>query len=466
MQLIKIISAVTVLSLLLSSCTKNALDQKPDATIAEPSTISDFQQLMDGLSGGVLNNAPGLYSYRTLGDYLSDECYVTNTDYASWFINSPLITGIIEWDKNMFSSITSLIEWNNTYKIVLNTNVALEGINAISPTASTQAAWNNVKGTALFIRGQMCYNLAQFWAQPYHAATASTDQGIVLRTGSNADVASVRSSVKDTYNQILSDLLQSVPLLPNTSAENKQVSKVRPSKAAAYGMLARTYLAMGDSVNTFKYADSALQLYSTLMNYNTLTGIANFNAETVYTSMDQSGTIGSTFGFWYIDTNLVKSYDSTDLRKKLFVFYSSYAGGNVFIGDYAANYKFTGIAVDELYLLRAEGSARMGNTSAAMADLNTLLVMRYKTGTFTPRTATDAGNALMQIIAERKKELLFRGCRWTDLRRLNTDSRFATTLSRTLNGATYTLPPNDSRYTLQIPAYVISAANGTITQSP
>jgi len=70
---------------------------------------------------------------------------------------------------------------------------------------------------------------------------------------------------------------------------------------------------------------------------------------------------------------------------------------------------------------------------------------------FPTYTATSANNALGQILAERRKELCFRGIRWSDLRRLNQDPTYAVTLQRLLNGTTYTLPANDLRYTLLIP---------------
>jgi hypothetical protein len=77
--------------------------------------------------------------------------------------------------------------------------------------------------------------------------------------------------------------------------------------------------------------------------------------------------------------------------------------------DYGGN-QYTGIATDEIYLIRAECLARSGNTSDALKDLNNLLAKRWKTGiTFTPIQATNADDALVKILAERKKELLFRG---------------------------------------------------------
>jgi hypothetical protein len=90
-----------------------------------------------------------------------------------------------------------------------------------------------------------------------------------------------------------------------------------------------------------------------------------------------------------------------------------------------------------------------------MADLNALLIKRWKTGTFIPFTATNADDALAKILDERRKELVLRGTRWMDLRRLNKDSRFAKTVLRKLYGITYLLPPNDNRYTFYIPQSVI-----------
>jgi hypothetical protein len=98
-----------------------------------------------------------------------------------------------------------------------------------------------------------------------------------------------------------------------------------------------------------------------------------------------------------------------------------------------------------------------------MADLNTLLSNRWNSS-FVPRTAANAAEALAIILTERRKELPFRGTRWTDLRRLNKDSRFAKTLIRPMNTISYTpLAPGDVRYTLLIPQAAIDL--GGITQN-
>jgi hypothetical protein len=454
---------ITIYNLLLivlvassSSCSvDDKLDTKSDIRLTQAKTLGDFQMLLDGI--GTYNAI--LPSYNYLGEYMTDNVYLTDDAYTS-FSSNKIAQSMYIWDKQLFDTSTSLTEWDQHYKSILIANIALDGLKNIPVTESNKSEWNNVKGSALMIRGLTFLNLAEYWAPAYNASTSSNDLGIVLRLSSDVKEKSVRSSVSDSYKQIISDLSQAAELLTNTSPSNTQVSKVRPSKAAAYGFLARTYLNMDDYANVKLYSSIALELYSSLMDYNeeiSNGGFQNFNKEIVFNAGSSSSfTAGFTFNY-YIDQSLRQSYDNDDLRSQLFFIFD---GENYqFIGDYSSYQGFTGLANDEVYLMRAESNARLGNTTEAMDDLNTLLIKRYTSGTFVSRTATTANDALSQILTERRKELVMRGRRWADLKRLNTDSRFAKNLSRTVMGQTYLLPANDSRYVLQIPPYVI-AFNG------
>jgi hypothetical protein len=114
---------------------------------------------------------------------------------------------------------------------------------------------------------------------------------------------------------------------------------------------------------------------------------------------------------------------------------------------------FSGLATDEVYLIKAECLARTGNYTQAMNVLNQLLVTRYKSGTFVPIVAANAQEALDTILAERRKELPFRGLRWSDLRRLNLEGRNII-VNRFVNGENYELLPKSNRYVLPIPENV------------
>jgi hypothetical protein len=145
------------------------------------------------------------------------------------------------------------------------------------------------------------------------------------------------------------------------------------------------------------------------------------------------------------------TYDQNDLRLTYFFRPASSGTGLYFRGSYDSNNDYSGIATDEIYLIRAECSARAGNLQPALSDLNALLKNRYVTGQFVPLTLTNEDALLRRILLEREKELFFRGLRWTDLRRLNKEAEFMKTVTHVINGVTYTLPPNDKRYALPIP---------------
>jgi hypothetical protein len=238
----------------------------------------------------------------------------------------------------------------------------------------------------------------------------------------------------------------------------------RPSKTAAYGLLARVYLAMGKYDSALRYSDSCLAGQSALMPYDTVTVVFNrSNAEVIFAEvMEQVNPSPVSDYLVFVDSTLYSSYSDSDMRKSLFFFNYN---GTYFSGFYdQAGYAFAGLATDEIYLIRAECEAREGYVAAAMQDLNTLLATRWE-GAFTPLTAVDSIDALGQILTERRKELLFRGLRWTDLRRLNKDPRWQKTLYRGLGGSIYSLPPGDPRYVYPIPDYVIGFHPG-MPQNP
>ncbi|MBO9635898.1 MAG: RagB/SusD family nutrient uptake outer membrane protein, partial [Chitinophagaceae bacterium] len=121
-----------------------------------------------------------------------------------------------------------------------------------------------------------------------------------------------------------------------------------------------------------------------------------------------------------------------------------------------------------MYLTRAECYARKGELVLATKDINDLLRTRWKkigtVTTYVDQSFASADEALNVIIKERRKELIFRGIRWSDLRRLNKEDRFKQTLQRSIGGQTYTLEPNSYKYALPIPDYVIQQSS--IPQNP
>lgn len=440
-----------ILALTLVSCAKDKwFDAKQSLNQVVPQTVSDFQALLDNI---IMDwNSPYLGEIASDGHYTTDALFTSSftpdeQNAYTWSHSQPY-TSVMDWTSTQYGA-------DGTWVRVYYANLVLDGMPGAVGTGST-FDYNDVKGEALFYRAKNFYDITQIFAPPYDSSTASTDLGIPLRLTSDISVATTRASVKDSYNQIISDLTTAAGLLPVTPEY-----KTRPSKPACYALLARLYLSVGDYPDAGRYADSCLSLYSTLVNYNTLILTATYpltiyNAQVIFQC---TMNVGSGAGSFYerVDSALYNLFDANDLRKK--VMFTVNADSTISIRNTNFyNTGFSGMTVEEMYLVRAECYARAGNASAAMSDLNTLLLARYKTGTFTGKTATGAADALNQVLTERRKELILRGLRWSDLRRLNKDPGFQVTITRTIAGQTYTLKPNTFEYTFPIPDDIISAA--------
>lgn len=430
---------------ILIACQKQTewLDVRVNRSSVVLSTLDDYQSLLDGDFM--------FQGYGFLGLLSSDQIYLTPADYQAVNISTER-NGYI-WAKEIYEGRMPS-EWLSLYRIVAVANICLEGLDKIPVTTQNERQWKQIRGAALFFRGIANYYLLQFFASPYDPQKASTEQGIPLRFSSDVNERPGRSTVKQSYDQVVADLTQSIDLLPESNSP-----AMRPSKAGALGMLARVYLLLEDWSKSAQYSEKALAIKSTLIDYNSLNASASLPFPTLQNQHPEViwHAEGSASNYFVsnrplFDTILYRSYSTNDLRR--IVFFRLFNNQPIFKGYYTGRnmVPFGGIAVNEIFLIRAESLARLGQTVAAMSSLNALLSKRWRTGTFTPLTASTADAALAIILTERRKELAFTySLVWEDLRRLNRDPRFARTLFRVIGADTYTLPPNDPRYVLPIP---------------
>lgn len=430
------------------SC-KKYLDAKTDKTLVIPSTLSDAKSLMDNYS--LLNGY-----YPSIGNESDDNYYLLDSYFNTRAIKSK---NIYTWSKEAIDDL----DWSNMYSIVLNSNIAIETVNLQPDSVRKSAKGKMILGAAYFFRALGFYNVAQYYAMPYNRTSAKTLPGIPIRLSSDASQLTKRATLEQSWQQIITDMKHAISLLPQIN-----IPLTRPSKTAAYAELANVYLDVNDFKLAEKYADSALFLNNTLLDYNLidvtqLYPFTRYNAEVTFQAVSTyPGTL--TYRHYIVDSLLYQSYDTNDLRRQLY-FTSNGTGTVGFRGSYdGTTVPFNGIANDEVYLIKAECAARNGNADVAMDFLNRLLVTRWITGTFVPLSAEDPEQALQIVLTERRKELILRGRRWFDLRRLNIDPKLAKTLVRIANGTKYTLPANDKRYTFPIPAQVISTTG--IEQNP
>lgn len=429
---------IPFLAILCLGCDKSFLDKKPNKALLVPETISDLQAILDNPS--VMNVAPGI-SVFSADDFV-------NTGSLNDLIN-PFERTVYLWEENVYNGVADIPDWSSIYTQVLYANIVLEGIEKLNNIDRQGIQGKNIEGGALFFRGRAFLSLLDHFSFPYNQSVISSP-GIVIRTQADVTKSSFRSTIGESYQQAENDLLAAYGLLSNTV----QV-KNRPGKRAAGAMLARLYLHKGDYERADRYASECLAIDNQLLDYNTLNaGLANpfplilpnGNPEAILYSIP----IGYSIFFssqTIVDPALFSMYASNDLRRSLFF----NATGN-FRGSYVGNTNFfTGLSNDELYLIVSECRVRKGDISGAVQILNTLLEKRFRTGSFVPVASTSPSEFLKIVLNERRKELVGRGTRWLDLRRLNQDPAYSTTLTRRLGNTIYTLLPGSNRYTFPIP---------------
>jgi len=434
-------AAIIVCSVAFCSC-KKYLDAKPNRALQVPSSIADLQALLD--DNDFMNGQDGI----SFDESSADNFYLTDDVYNQF--DQPNRDTYI-WNNKNYSNSPN--DWFYLYNIINVANVVLDNIDNIPANDGNRAAWNNAKGSALFFRANAFLHGAFIFCKAFDESTASQDYGLALRLTSDFNQPSSRSSLLETYNKILEDLEVAAQLLPGLP-----VHVVRPSKASAYALLARTFLSMRRYDSCLKYANLALRLKGDLVDFNTLSPTTSYpfkrySIEDMFDDVSvQMNYYASSKYYARIDTTLYNSYDGNDLRKV--IYFKREADGYSFKGSYARSIPFIGIATDEVYLMQAECHARLGDKDAALNALNTLLATRWIAGTYVPFTATTAPDALAIILQERRKELLFRSLRWMDIKRLNKEGA-GIVLTRVIDGVTYKLPPNDNRYALALPADII-----------
>ncbi|HLI92623.1 MAG TPA: RagB/SusD family nutrient uptake outer membrane protein [Puia sp.] len=438
-------------------CRKAFLAQRPSSNLLIPNSLSVLQELLD--NERVMNVSPAL------GEVSADNYFLTSNTWTS--LDTKDYNAYV-WAADLYQGQGSVPDWDLPYQQVFYANTVLQGLAQIRPDSTEVAEWNKLEGWALFSRAFAFFNIAELFAKPYDSATAGMDPGIPIRLSPDINEKTTRATMQSTYDQILDDLHRAAAFLPVTVPGN---NLNRPSRLAAQALLARIYLSMRVYDSAGWYANTVLQAYPFLLDYNSLNvgGFVPF-ADAMREVLFQANfpvvgnfLEGIVCRGCVVDTSLVDSYDSNDLRRPAFYFQRAADTFNM-KGSYAGSvFPFSGLATDEMYLIRAESEARAGNAAGAINDVNTLLAHRWRTGSFTAETSMTAPQALDTVLAERRRELAFRGIRWSDLRRLNQEGRLDT-LHRVINGQVYTLFPNSDLYTLPIPPDVIRFSG--IMQNP
>lgn len=432
-------------------CQDGFLDKKPSADIVIPNSLTDLQKLLENYP--VMNVTPGL------GQISADEYELVDGETYRSLVD-PITRNAYLWEIDLYEGQESVLDWNIPYKQIFYANSILQVLDERNFRDKNTASY--LKGWALFVRAHAYFQLVLNFSVPYNDATAVTDVGVPIRLSASIDETRGRAEVWEVYRQILDDLNVAIELLPEQAPlQNKN----RPSKSAVLGLLARIHLYMGDYEKAEYFAENCLMLYDKLVDYNLIsttsaTPFGGYLDEVLYSTSQivayyQTSGYGNTPAIT-ISPELLALYDENDLRFE--IFYNKMPTGhfNKKRGYLESGlYPFTGIATDEIYLILAESRIRNGRVDLGITVLEKLLEKRFKTGAMESLVVRDAKHALELVWQERRKELVWRGLRWFDLKRLNREGENIG-IERILDGNSARLAPNSSRYVFPIPSNEIS----------
>jgi hypothetical protein len=327
------------------------------------------------------------------------------------------------------SSYTNDI-WGDTYTSIFSFNSIIERLT--NNTAISAPIANQMLAEAKAMRAYCYMVLTEHFG----------DVPLVITTNVNVTALLPKSPIAAVYAQIIQDLTDAKAGLNEAYISNSGVSgRSQVNRSVAAALLAKAYLTTGDRQGAISNATEVINhtdLYKLLpgnqLNNVFLAGSREaifqlgsaLNETSGYTNEGQEFVSNMyTFALPYTLTPaLLGSFEPNDLRRTAWVRQVSLDGVNA-----SEPFKYqnsdnddaiasgrneapTIIRLAEMYLIRAEANAGLGNTVAALADVN---VIRNRAGL---SSLTAGVNLALAIEHERRVELFCEhGDRWLTLKR-------------------------------------------------
>ena len=402
------------LLIVFSSC-KKFLDTQPQLQVDEAEAITN--------AGSAASAVNGMFNTLASGAY-----YGSNFQALSY-----LSAGDINWTgsqndpseitKHLTSATNGYVSsaWTAIYKTISSANYIISEIPQVNDPLFTTATRNQYLGEAHFVRALAYFDLARGWGGV---------QLILTPTAKPTDNTGIpRSSLADTYAQVLKDLDAAEALVPVA------VSRNRVSQKTIWALKARYYLyqkqwALAEQFATQVISDT--QNYTLVKPYSAF--FANSAVATSESVFELAYTVSNTNGHsnWWLPPVLGGRREWAPSDALVALLNNPAVGGNrnALIGQTAAPgnlwygklYYRTPVGTDpayviriaELYLIRSEARAQQGNIAGATGGLADLNAVRDRAG-LAPGTATTLSDLLLALENERKIEFAFEADRWFNL---------------------------------------------------
>lgn len=373
--------------------------------------------------------------------------------------------------------------WGTTYQRLYVVNTTLEGLE--SSSGLTPLVKQHLMGEAYFMRAFYYFYLVNLYG----------DVPLVLNTDYKINAVIGRVGKMQVYNQMVADLKAAQNLLGNgylkadgiTEYSSGSEERVRPNKWAATALLSRTYLFMGRWADAEAAATLILSNKQQFQLESLESAFLKNNWEAIWQLQPtaigfntQEAALfiipeeGPGVNPVYLSNELLKDFEIGDRRKDSWVGNVN-ANGTLYYYPYKYKIKqssamsapvseySTVMRLAELYLIRAECRARLGNLTQAISDIDQIrnraaLPLIKDTD---PNISQE--DLLTRILKEKRIEFFTEwGHRWLDLKRTGkVDEVMAKVTPKKSNGGSW------KSYQQYYPIWLYELqSNPSLTQTP
>ncbi|MFR5658878.1 MAG: RagB/SusD family nutrient uptake outer membrane protein [Butyricimonas faecihominis] len=219
------------------------LEEMPQNKL-KPTTTDDYNQLL-----------AKAYITQTVLPYLeilTDDVVYDQANRISWADNGAdaYIGAFLWYDDIEVTMGGGDIAFETFYNSIYNTNVVIENIDdatgVVLDEGEVAITRGNVKGEAYALRAFDYFYLVNLYAPYYDPVTCETTPGIPINLRTEAeDKAYMRASLKEVYEQIVSDLKEGIRLMEEYPIANKSKMKFRLLRRRLFGEGLPVYERMG-----------------------------------------------------------------------------------------------------------------------------------------------------------------------------------------------------------------------------
>ncbi|MBL7698031.1 MAG: RagB/SusD family nutrient uptake outer membrane protein [Chitinophagaceae bacterium] len=404
-----VISSVVILA---SSC-KKYLETKPVGAVSDDAPIVDKASAETALRGVYRQLASSGYygeTYVTLGYFPSGDIKNLTTGGAANLVNVNFRADDVNFNA----------AWNAIYNTINRANHVIARTPAVEDPLLTQALKDRYVGEAKFIRALAYFDLARAWGgvQLVLEPTSSLVNGAAVQ----------RSTLDQTYDQVLADLQDAEQLLPD------ELNRIRATKRTVWALRARLHLYRAEWDLAEQYATKLIDLssdYSLVKPYsawfkNNVVATPESIFELEYSAINPSAiraqmqhpTKGGTYRYAPNDRFVQLLNDSlVSGGRKALIGSVTQGGTTIWFGDLYYRLPATDPAyifrIAEMYLVRAEARAHLDKTEESLHDLNEV----RKRADVPELDLTTQDELLLAVENERRVEFAFEAHRWFDLTR-------------------------------------------------